>query len=125
MIKIHMKKLITYLFIFVIVALPLIASAATTAERVVCNILNAGKNIVVMVGFAIAIIFLVVGAIKYLTSQGDDEKAKTARKMIVNSLIGIAILVGVYILFSFIQSTITEIGLGGTILHNPCPELGI
>ena len=118
-----MKKLVTYLFVLTLVAVPLVASAITTAERTICNILDAAKNIVVMVGFAIAVIFLVVGAIKYLTSQGDDEKAKTARKMIVNALIGIAILVGIYIIMSFIQTTVTEVGIQGTFLHDPCESI--
>jgi len=41
--------------------------------------------------FFLAIIFVMIGGIQYVTAGGDDGKAKAARKTIINALIGLVI----------------------------------
>jgi len=46
----------------------------------------------------LAIIFIVIGAIMYLTAYGDEDKTKTGKKIITYSLIGIAVALAALIL---------------------------
>jgi len=113
-----MKKFIP-VFLFAFLALPLIASAYVEPQVVICNLLNKVKVIIAAVGFGIAVIMLIVGGIKYMTSQGDAEKAKSARSLIVNALIGIAIIVGAVFILQLVEGFL----VGGNVMNpvqNPC-----
>lgn len=50
-------------------------------------------DVVAVIAGAAAVIMLVVGGIRYITSGGDSGKASTARNMITNALIGIVVIV--------------------------------
>jgi len=64
---------------------------------------------VVIFGSLIVLIFLIWGAIDWLTSEGDPEKVKNARNKIVHSLFGLGILAASYAIIWFL----TEINLFG------------
>ena len=63
----------------------------------------------VIAGSLIVLIFLIWGAIEWLTSEGDPEKVKNARNKIVHSLFGLGILAASYAIAWFL----TEINLFG------------
>lgn len=56
---------------------------------VVTNILN---GIIAVMGF-VAVIFVVVGGVQYMTSAGDTQKTEKAKKTIIYALIGMAVCV--------------------------------
>lgn len=58
-----------------------------TVEQVLTSLLNALQGIIV----ALAIVFIVIGAVLYITSAGDEDRIKTAKKAITASIIGLAI----------------------------------
>lgn len=58
-----------------------------TVQEVLTSLLNALQGVIVV----ISIIFIVIGAIFYITSAGDEERIKTAKKAITASLVGLAI----------------------------------
>ncbi len=58
-----------------------------TVEDVLYSLLNALQGIIIV----ISLIFIVVGAIFYITSAGSEERIKTAKKAITASMIGLAI----------------------------------
>jgi Mn2+/Fe2+ NRAMP family transporter len=64
-------------------------------------------NIVLIFVGLVAVAFLLVGAIQYITSQGDSEKAKTARSTIVYSLIGVAVAVLAFAVVNFVASILS------------------
>lgn len=59
----------------------------STVEQVLTSLLNALQGVIVV----ISIIFIVIGAIFYITSAGNDQRMETAKKAIFASLIGLAI----------------------------------
>ncbi len=59
----------------------------STVQGMTGAILNSLKNIIV----ALALVFLVIGAVLYVISGGDDGKIKTAKGTITAALIGLAI----------------------------------
>lgn len=44
------------------------------------------------IGTAVAVVMVLYGAFKYVTSAGDDAKAKDGKDIIVGALVGLAIL---------------------------------
>ncbi|MBU3922811.1 hypothetical protein KJ684_01060 [Patescibacteria group bacterium] len=111
-----MKKFIpVFLVLFLIV--PIIA-AAQDPEIVICTMLNKIKLIIAALGFGLAVILLIVGGIQYMTSGGDSEKATKARQLIINALIGIAIIFAAIFILSMVEGFLT--GSQIQILRNNC-----
>lgn len=114
-----MKKFLP-VFLFLAMALPLIASAYVDPVVTVCTLLNKIKIIIAALGFGLAVIFLIVGGIQYMTSGGDDEKAKKARKMIVNAIIGIAIIFAATFILNIVEGLLVGGGITPNPFGNPC-----
>jgi len=58
-----------------------------TVEDVLYSLLNTLQGVIV----TISLVFIVIGAVLYITSAGNEERIKTAKKAITASLIGLAI----------------------------------
>ncbi|MBU2068316.1 hypothetical protein KKA23_03040 [Patescibacteria group bacterium] len=75
-----------------------------------CNLLVSIKNILLAIGFLFGLIMIMYGGISYMTAGGDDEKAKKARKIITNGVIGFAIIIAsafiIGLVNEFINSTL-------------------
>lgn len=78
---------------------------ASSIQQLIVNVLDA----VVLIGTPIAALFLIYAGFLFVTARGDTEKLKTARKALVGTLIGIAILLGAQILSEVIGATVEEL----------------
>lgn len=91
-----MKKALPYLAI-VLLLTPLLAGAASPQRGPwdlpkIIKLIDDAANWVYTIGFAVALIVLVVGGISYMTAGGNEDKQKSAKKTIVTGLIGAAII---------------------------------
>lgn len=91
---------------------PVFASAATISD-IINNISSIVKLLVPLL-IAIALVFFIVGVIKYITAGADEEKRKEARNTIIYGVIGLFAIVAVWGLVEVISSTF-GINAGGTI----------
>ena len=57
-------------------------------------------NIVFGVGLALALVFVIYGGIKYVTSAGDQTKAEEARNAITNAIIGAVVIIAFRVLIN-------------------------
>ncbi|MBD3282266.1 MAG: hypothetical protein GF387_01505 [Candidatus Portnoybacteria bacterium] len=96
-------KRFTILFLLALLIVPLLAFAQADPQNTICRVLQYTKTIIAAVGFGIAIIILIIGGIRYMTSGGDEEKAGSARKQIVNALIGIVIVFAAVFIIALVQ----------------------
>jgi hypothetical protein len=118
--KINMKK---FLLVFaVLLVVPFIASAAGSAVNTICNILQVAKTIVAAVGFGLAIIFMIIYGIQYMTSGGDAEKAGKAKKGLINAVIGVIIVFAALFIIGLAQGLIMDVG-GVNLLTDPCGQV--
>lgn len=78
-----------------------------SAQQVVIAILLAVFDILIFFAGLIAVIFVIVGAVQFITSQGEPDKIKNARTTIMNALIGLVIVVTSTILVNVIGNTLT------------------
>ena len=60
----------------------------------------------ILVGALILLVYLILGAINWITSGGDKGKVESARNKITQALIGFVILVFVYTLYTFILNVL-------------------
>ncbi len=79
---------------------------APKLEKTVINILNA---IIAILGL-VAVVFVIVGGVQYMTSTGDPGKVKKAKDTILYALIGLAVCVAS---FAIVNWAIDAIGGGG------------
>ena len=68
------------------------------------GLLGAITEIIAFIAGAAAIILIVVGALRFVTAGGDSNKAASARKTVVNALIGLAVIVIGKVLIDFVLS---------------------
>ena len=114
-----MKKIIPVLALTLLV-LPLLAGAQQYPDPIttICNILEVVQNIILAIGLGIAVIVLIVGGIQYITAGGNAEKADGAKKLIINSIIGIIIILAAAFILALVQGLL--VGSGITIFDSPC-----
>jgi hypothetical protein len=90
------KKFLPYLAMSLL-AVPALAAAAGPVRggwslSNITSILGDAANWLYVIGFAVALIIVVIGGISYMTAGGDEEKTGKAKKTIITGLIGAAII---------------------------------
>lgn len=58
---------------------------------------------------SIAVIFVIFGGFKYLTANGDEEKIKSAKKTIINAIIGLIIVLLAYSIVRIVINVISAL----------------
>ena len=53
-------------------------------------------NVVLGVGIAVTIVFLILGGIQYITARGDQKAAGAARDSLTNAVIGFIVVIGAF-----------------------------
>ena len=89
-----LKKLAPILTIALLGITPFVAFGQETFISTigeVTGILNFVLNFLRTVFFILAAVFLILAAFKYLTAQGDEEKIKGAKTMLIYSIIAVAV----------------------------------
>jgi hypothetical protein len=90
--------------------------------NVLADLMGIGMRIVFIIGGLVTLIFLVMGAIQFITSGGDKEKTNEARDKITHAAIGMILLIVLYGLWIVLVSDVLGIfGPGGAI---QLPTLG-
>lgn len=73
-------------------------SNTNTLPNVIVNILNG----VIAVAGVIAVIFVIVGGVQYMTSSGDANKVKKAKDTILYAIIGLIVCVLSFAIVNFV-----------------------
>ena len=66
-------------------------------------------NVVMGVAISLAVIFLGIGGIKYITSQGDPKASEAAKNAITNAVIGLVVAIAAFAIRTLVGNVI-----GGT-----------
>lgn len=106
-----MKKTLLFIIIFVIflIAVPLITKGVVIpdplGERGITDILKAITGLLKIIAIPLGTIMIIISGIQYLTSAGNEEKASKAKKTMLYTVIGVAIVIAA----DFIVGFVTEI----------------
>jgi hypothetical protein len=63
-------------------------------------------NLALMVVGLIAVLFLIIGGFRYITSAGNEETAENAKKIIINAIIGIVIIILSFVIVRVISNAL-------------------
>ena len=66
-------------------------------------------NVVLGIGIALTVIFLILGGIKYMSAGGDAKAAQEARGALTNAVIGFIVVLGAFTIRTVVTSVV-----GGT-----------
>ena len=78
--------------------------SAGTLPDVIVNILN----VVIGVSSFVAVIFIVIGGVQYMTSAGDSSKTQKAKNTILYALIGLAVCALAFAIVNFAVAGINK-----------------
>ena len=75
------------------------------------RLLSNGINLIFAVAAILALVFLIMGGIKWLTSQGEKEGVNKARETIVAAIVGLVIIFLSYLIVNFVLSLFVGVTL--------------
>lgn len=78
------------------------------------GLVNRVVGILLFIAGAVAVIYLLWSGVQYVTAGGDDEKATSARKGIINAIIGIVIVSAAFLIFNASVATVGNTNTSGT-----------
>jgi|SRR3989344_2005165 len=118
---IRLVQVLSAIFLLAVFVTPLVAGAAwrmpdatqggtglpndARLSQFIINIINIALTIAGLV----AVLFLIIGGFRYITSAGNEEVAGNAKKIITNAIIGIIIIILSFVIIRVISNAL----LGG------------
>ena len=93
-----------------------VTACPTGSFSILCNVsfqrlLSNGINLIFAVAAILALVFLIMGGIKWLTSQGEKEGVNKARETIVAAVVGLVIIFLSYLIVNFVLSLFVGVSL--------------
>ena len=106
-----MKKIISALILVSLLTLPVMGLAIQEEEALPADVdlwtaLDSVAKYLFGLLLIIAVIYLVLAAIQYVTAGGDPEKIKAAHQKVLYALIGIIVGVLAWTLITFVRSMV-------------------
>lgn len=68
------------------------------------SIISGAISLVLIITSIVFFFILVLGAFKWITSNGDEKKVATARAQITNALIGVVLIFSVWAIFGLVEA---------------------
>lgn len=90
--------------------LPMVALAQDAGS--IITVINTTLRIILPVLVLLALVFFIIGVLKYIMSQGDEAARTEARHMMINGIIALFVIVSVWGLVAIINNTFS-VGQGG------------
>jgi heme/copper-type cytochrome/quinol oxidase subunit 2 len=63
-----------------------------TAQGGLVQAIRTIVNIILILAGIVAVIYLIIGGVQYITSQGDEDKAATAKNTVLFAVIGLIVI---------------------------------
>lgn len=90
------------------VKVPGCGSTPPTVQQIV----SFGINVLLFAAFIIALVFLIIGGIRWILSGGDKEATQKAKSTVTSALIGLVVVLAAWILINLILQVLTNQNLG-------------
>ena len=84
------------------------ASGTSSTPKSLGSILTTVTNILLFLMGAISVIMIIVGGIRYATSQGDQTQMQSAKNTILYSIVGIVVAILAYAAVNFVISSFVK-----------------
>ena len=90
--------------------LPVICDARTLVTKVM--------DLFFLFAGSVAVIFIMLGGFRYVTSAGNEEQSEAGRKTLTTSVIGLVIII---LAATIVRIVVSTLGTGGTKTNNSAP----
>ena len=90
---------------------------ASTAGLGEANLVDSIASIIrIALGFlgVIAVVIILLGGFKWMTAGGNDDKVKSAKKLIFSGIIGLVIIISAYAIASFVIDSLLSATAGSS-----------
>jgi hypothetical protein len=93
-----------------------LAATTTTVQKIklpfndLADVFGFLVNVVLGVGIAVTIVFLILGGIQYITAKGDQKAAGAAREALTNAVIGFIVVIGAFTIRTILINVIGKTG---------------
>jgi hypothetical protein len=84
------------------------AKTGAQATKAVNNTITTVINILSVVGGIVAVVFIIIGGFRYITSAGDSSKVGSAKNTILYAVIGLVIVALAQIIVHFVLAKATQ-----------------
>jgi len=88
------------------VIIDIINKATASADEKIANVITSIISSIILIVGLVAVAFILVGGVKYMTSAGDPTKVKQARSTILYAGIGLVISALTFVIVNFVIGTI-------------------
>ncbi len=75
----------------------------------VAGLVEAVANVVMKIGFMVAVVFIIYSGFLYVSARGSEEKLKKAHSTFTWTIIGTAVILGASVIAVVIKSTVTSL----------------
>lgn len=82
-------------------------SGYSTGDKLPSVVTNILEGIILVMGL-VAVVFIIIGGVQYITSTGDPSKTKKAKDTILYSVIGLIVCVLAFAIVNFVVQTILK-----------------
>ena len=65
-------------------------------------------RILLLISGAIAVLFVIIGGFRYITSAGNEEAAEKGKNTLVNAIIGIIVVTLAYVIINVVVNTVSN-----------------
>ena len=72
------------------------------------NILQTGLQLLFLGATLLAVIFILISGIQWITSSGDPDKISSAKKKLFYSIVGLVVVAGAFLIFNIVGSTLNK-----------------
>ncbi len=83
-----------------------LASGFSGSSNTVTGVIIRVVQIALSLAGLIAILFLIIGGFRYVTAAGNEDASETAKKTILNAIIGIIVIILAYVILRVIENAL-------------------
>jgi amino acid transporter len=110
-----MKKILSIaaICIIILMAVPLVADALKIDNPLkydnISDIIKAITDLLKVLAIGVGTIMIIISGLQYITSAGSEEKAGKAKKTILYTIIGVAIVIAVDFIVGFVGEILGKV----------------
>jgi len=90
------------------ICVPVNTQSGLLGSKNLVELITKSINLLLYLGGAIAVLFVIVGGYQYLTSGGNEELAEKGRKTVTNAIIGILLMALAFTIINVVVGTLEK-----------------
>jgi hypothetical protein len=95
--------------LFPVVAFAQVITNPLNGVNNITDLLKKLISVVIQIGIPVAVFFIVWSGFDFIFAKGDAAKIKAARERLLYTLVGVAIMLGSFVITQILQTTLTSL----------------